>query len=123
MGHSVLIVDDSATMRKIIMRCLRQAGFDISCFHEADDGDKAMDLVDCVQLDLILSDINMPNMNGLDFLKAVSRASGSPPVIMITTEGSEDIVQEAMKQGASGYLRKPFTPEQMQQVIGPFLTE
>jgi two-component system chemotaxis response regulator CheY len=64
----------------------------------------------------------MPNMNGLDFVKAVKEKLGTPPpIVMITTEGSEEVVKEAMTRGAKGYLKKPFTPEKIQEVIGPFL--
>jgi two-component system chemotaxis response regulator CheY len=74
------------------------------------------------KFDLILSDVNMPNMNGLDFVKAVTAKLGTPPpIVMITTEGSEEVVKEAMSRGAKGYLKKPFTPEKIQEVIGPFL--
>jgi len=123
MGYSVLIVDDSATMRKIIMRGLRQAGLEIDQFHEAGNGAEGIALVDSTDLDLILSDINMPEMNGLEFLKAVRSRNAEPPVVMITTEGGEDAIAEAMANGANGYLRKPFTPDKIQQVIGPYLKD
>jgi two-component system chemotaxis response regulator CheY len=81
-----------------------------------------MKAVEGGKFDLILSDVNMPNMNGLDFVKAVKEKLGTPPpIVMITTEGSEEVVKEAMTRGAKGYLKKPFTPEKIQEVIGPFL--
>lgn len=122
MAKNILIVDDSATMRKIIMRGLRQAGIENADFKEAGDGLEGMAAVDAGSFDLILSDVNMPNMNGLDFVKAISaKMPVPPPIVMITTEGSEEIVKEAMSRGAKGYLRKPFTPEKIQEVIGPFV--
>jgi two-component system chemotaxis response regulator CheY len=122
MAKNILIVDDSATMRKIIMRGLRQAGIENADFKEAGDGVEGMAAVDAGSFDLILSDVNMPNMNGLDFVKAISaKMPVPPPIVMITTEGSEEIVKEAMSRGAKGYLRKPFTPEKIQEVIGPFV--
>lgn len=122
MAKNILIVDDSATMRKIIMRGLRQAGIDNADFKEAGDGVEGMKALDGCAFDLILSDVNMPNMNGLDFVKAVSaKMPTPPPIVMITTEGSEEVVREAMTRGAKGYLKKPFTPEKIQEVIGPFL--
>ncbi|MBZ0152639.1 MAG: response regulator [Planctomycetes bacterium] len=121
MGKNVLIVDDSATMRKIIMRGIRQAGIENADFKEAGDGVEGLKACEGVKFDLILSDVNMPNMNGLDFVKAVSDKGNAPPIVMITTEGSEDVVKEAMSRGAKGYLKKPFTPEKIQEVIGPFL--
>jgi two-component system chemotaxis response regulator CheY len=123
MGYNVLIVDDSATMRKIVMRGLRQAGFDIGDCKEAGDGVEGLAALQGSKVDLILSDVNMPNMNGLDFVKAVSEklAAAAPPIVMITTEGSEEVIKEAMSRGAKGYLKKPFTPDKIQEVIGPFL--
>ena len=89
---------------------------------KAGDGVEGMQAVDAGAFDLILSDVNMPNMNGLDFVKAVATKLGTPPpIVMITTEGSEEVVKEAMNRGAKGYLKKPFTPEKIQEVIGPFL--
>ena len=122
MTKNILIVDDSATMRKIIMRGLRQAGIEHAEFKEAGDGVEGMKAVEANTFDLILSDVNMPNMNGLDFVKAVTaKMPTPPPIVMITTEGSEEIVKEAISRGAKGYLRKPFTPEKIQEVIGPLL--
>ena len=122
MAKNVLIVDDSATMRKIIMRGIRQAGIEVADFKEASDGVEGMKAVEAGKFDLILSDVNMPNMNGLDFIKAVTQKLGTPPpIVMITTEGSEEIVKEALSRGAKGYLKKPFTPEKIQEVLGPLL--
>ncbi|MFN9705216.1 MAG: response regulator [Planctomycetota bacterium] len=122
MAKNILIVDDSATMRKIIMRGIRQAGIDNAEFKEAGDGVEGLQAIAAGAFDLILSDVNMPNMNGLDFVKAVTeKLATPPPIVMITTEGSEEIVREAMHRGATGYLRKPFTPEKIQEVIGPVL--
>lgn len=122
MTKNVLIVDDSATMRKIIMRGIRQAGIDNAEFQEAGDGVEGLKAVEGTKFDLILSDVNMPNMNGLDFVKEVcTKLDSPPPIVMITTEGSEEVVSEAMSRGAKGYLKKPFTPDNIQDVIGPLL--
>ncbi len=119
---NILIVDDSGTMRKIIMRGIRQAGFKVDNFVEAGDGVQGLSALEGNSVDLILSDVNMPNMNGLEFLAAVREKYGpSTPVVMITTEGSNDVVNEARTKGANGYLKKPFTPEQVQTVLGPFI--
>jgi two-component system chemotaxis response regulator CheY len=122
MTKNVLIVDDSATMRKIIMRGIRQAGIDNAEFEEAGDGVEGMQAVEGGQFDLILSDVNMPNMNGLDFVREVTgKLENPPPIVMISTEGSEEVISEAMSRGANGYLKKPFTPEKIQEVLGPLL--
>ena len=109
-------------MRKIIMRGLRQAGLDVSEFSEAADGVEGLAALEGKKFDLILSDVNMPNMNGLDFVKNVTeKYPDAPPIVMITTEGSEEVVSEAMSRGAKGYLKKPFTADKIKEVIGPFL--
>lgn len=119
----ILIVDDSSVMRKIVERALRQAGLDIGEVVEAANGAEALAEVQKGSLDLILSDINMPVMDGLEFLKSMAgvEAAKGVPVVMITTEGSEARVVEALSAGAKGYLRKPFTPEQVKERVTPLL--
>ena len=118
-----LIVDDSSVMRKIVERSLRQAGLDLLSVHEAGNGADALRLLDENPVDLILSDINMPVMDGLEFvrhLQTVEKLRGIP-VVMITTEGSESNVVQALSFGARGYIRKPFTPDQVKERILPVL--
>src|ERR1700723_1314996 len=118
-----LIVDDSSVMRKIVERSLRQAGLSLSQVLEAGNGAEALAAVQNNQVDLILCDINMPVMDGLEFVKQLSgvdKAKGVP-VIMITTEGSEAHVVQALSCGARGYIRKPFTPEQVKEQLLPVL--
>ena len=115
----VLIVDDSTVMRKIVERSLRQAGLDIAEVLEASNGVEALAEVRKGNLDLILSDINMPSMDGIEFLRALAglEEGKGVPVIMITTEGSEARVVEALSVGARGYIRKPFTSEQVKERV------
>jgi two-component system, chemotaxis family, chemotaxis protein CheY len=118
-----LIVDDSSVMRKIVERSLRQAGLGISEVIEAANGAEALAAVQSHKLDLILCDINMPVMDGLEFVKqlsAIENAKGVP-VVMITTEGSEGHVVQALSAGARGYIRKPFTPDQVKEHVLPVL--
>jgi two-component system chemotaxis response regulator CheY len=120
----VLIVDDSSVMRKIVERSLRQAGLSISQVLEAGNGAEALATVKNNKVDLILCDINMPVMDGLEFVKllpGVDNAKGVP-VVMITTEGSEGHVVQALSAGARGYIRKPFTPDQVKEHVLPVLT-
>jgi two-component system chemotaxis response regulator CheY len=118
-----LIVDDSSVMRKIVERCLRQAGVELSQVLEASNGAEALALVNSNQFDLILSDINMPVMDGLEFVRNMQAIENSKdtPIVMITTEGGEKHVVEALSLGAKGYIRKPFTPEQVKEHVLPVL--
>lgn len=119
MPMNVLIVDDSSTMRKIVRRTLGQAGINADNILEAGDGSEALSMVSNHSVDLILCDINMPNMNGLEFLdKLVNlEPAKSIPVVMITTEGCENVVETAKTKGAKGFIKKPFTSEQAEQII------
>jgi len=124
MGRSVLIIDDSSTMRKIVNRSLRQAGLEFETVLEAGDGQAALDILANQKPDIILSDINMPTMDGLEFLKrkAADPSIKNIPVVMITTEGgSADMVEQSRSLGASGCVKKPFTPDQVNEIIGPLL--
>lgn len=116
---SALIVDDSSVMRKIVERLLRQAGLDLAQVYEAANGVEALSVLKESKVDLILCDINMPVMNGLEFIKQLPEVENGKgvPVVMITTEGSESHVVEALSCGAKGYIRKPFTPEQVKENV------
>jgi two-component system chemotaxis response regulator CheY len=118
-----LIVDDSSVMRKIVERCLRQAGLDLKQVFEAGNGAEAITALNANPVDLILCDINMPVMDGIEFVKqlaGIPNAKGVP-VVMITTEGSEAHVVQAISCGAKGYIRKPFTAEQVKEHVLPVL--
>ncbi|SRR5581483_3975814 len=122
-GIRALIVDDSSVMRKIVERSLRQAGVEMSGVFEAGNGAEALAVLADNKVDLILCDINMPVMDGLEMVKqlpAVPNAKGVP-VVMITTEGSESHVVQALSAGARGYIRKPFTAEQVKEHVLPLL--
>jgi two-component system chemotaxis response regulator CheY len=120
---AALIVDDSSVMRKIVERALRQAGLPLSKVHEASSGVEALDLLKNERVQLILSDINMPTMDGLEFLRQLRAQELAPevPVVMITTESSEEHVKSAIIAGAQGYIRKPFTAEQVKDRVLPLL--
>jgi two-component system chemotaxis response regulator CheY len=119
MDLNVLIVDDSAAIRKILVRVLSQTDLPIKQVHEASDGSEALQIVAAHDVSLILSDINMPNVDGLELL---TQLRASPKwkdlsVVMITTEGSQAKVLEAVQLGAKGYVRKPFTAEQIKEKV------
>lgn len=117
----ILIVDDSSTMRKIVLRTLRQAGYESAEVLEAGDGVEGLSVLDGGSVDLIFSDVNMPNMNGLDFVSKVRERCASTPIVMVTTEGGEGAIEDAMKRGANGYVVKPFTPEKLGEVLSAVL--
>jgi two-component system, chemotaxis family, chemotaxis protein CheY len=120
---TVLIVDDSSVMRKIVERSLREAGLEIGQVLEAGNGLEALAVLNQQKVNLVLCDINMPAMDGLEFVKqlpSVENARGVP-VVMITTEGSKGQVVQALSAGAGGYVRKPFTADQVKEHILPVL--
>ena len=122
MSIRTMIVDDSSVMRKIVERSLRQAGLDISEVLEAGNGAEALGILQNKSVDLILSDINMPVMDGLTFIDNIRANEGwnSMPIIVITTEGAEAMAKDAIKKGANNLIKKPFTPEQIKEKLAPY---
>jgi two-component system chemotaxis response regulator CheY len=120
----VLIVDDSAAIRKILQRVLRQAEVPLGEVYEAGDGLEALKTLDSKRVDLVLADINMPNMDGLQLLSQLKTTEKwkHVPVVMVTTEGGESKVMSAAKLGAAGYVRKPFSAEQLRQTLDGIFT-
>ncbi len=122
--NKLLIVDDSSTMRKIIMRVLRQAEIPVETILEAGNGIEALEQITShPDINLILSDVNMPEMNGIDLVKKVreSKSSDDLPIIMVTTEGGDGMREQAMAGGANGYVCKPFTPETFSEALLPYV--
>ena len=119
-----LIVDDSSVMRKIVERSLRQAGLELLVVHEAGTGAEGLDVLSAHTVDLILTDINMPSMDGLEFVRQIRarKLASGVPVVMITTESSEEHVKQAIQAGARGYIRKPFTAEQVKERVLPLVS-
>ena len=120
---TALIVDDSSVMRKIVERSLRQAGIELEKVVEASNGAEALAAVQSNKIELILCDINMPVMDGLEFVRqaATIESAKGIPIVMITTEGSETHVVQALTAGARGYIRKPFTSDQVKEHVLPVL--
>lgn len=123
-----LIIDDSAVMRKVIERALKQAGLEFTEVLQASNGEEALealrkDGVGPQKIGLIISDINMPIMDGLQFLEARrdQKLALGVPVVMITTEGSEPFVLRAIAAGAQGYICKPFTADQVKTRVVPLV--
>ena len=119
MALDVLIVDDSAAIRKILHRVLVQAEVPLGKVHEASDGNEALEKLKGEKVGLILSDINMPNMDGIEFLTRIKadEAHKHVPILMVTTEGSQGKVMQALELGAAGYVKKPFTADQIKEKL------
>ena len=119
MELDVLVVDDSAAIRKILQRVLRQTGMSIRNIYEAGDGQEALQVLNSQPISLVLTDINMPKMDGIQLLAAIKGVPGwsGMPVVMVTTEGGEAKVGEAVRLGAAGYVRKPFTADQIKEKL------
>jgi two-component system, chemotaxis family, chemotaxis protein CheY len=124
----VLIVDDSAMMRKVVERALRLAGVDLTEVIQANNGAEALAMLresasSNSAFDLIMSDINMPVMDGLEFIEQRKKEGLAPgvPAVMITTEGSTPNVMRALAAGAKGYICKPFTTDQIKACVMPLL--
>ena len=119
----ILVVDDSSTMRRIIGNVIMQLGFNKEDYDEAEDGVKAWKMLNEGQYDVILTDWNMPNMNGLELVKKI-RAEGShikTPIIMITTEGGRGEVISALRAGVNNYIVKPFPAETLKEKLDTVL--
>jgi two-component system chemotaxis response regulator CheY len=111
----VLLVDDSATMRTIQKRCLNKLGIDTIA--EAEDGQQALQLFEQGGFDVVLTDWNMPNMDGLSLLKEIRKRDRDVPVVMITTEAERARVLAAIEAGVTDYLVKPFTPDTLREKL------
>lgn len=119
MAYNILIVDDSTPMRAVIKKVVKASGFNVGQFFEAMDGHDALKVLHHEWIDLVLTDYNMPHMNGLELVEKMNNDEDlkSIPAIMITTEGSRERIQEFMAKGVVDYIKKPFTPEQIKQKL------
>ena len=120
---NVLVTDDSQIVRQVIIKTLSVAGVDTNEIYQAGDGKEALALLDEKQIDLVISDLNMPVMNGIEMFERMQKneATKKIPVIVVTTEGSQTRIDELKAQGIKGYIRKPFTPEQIREVVDEVL--
>ena len=113
----ILAVDDSKTMRNMISFTLNGAGYNVT---EAVDGQEALGIAEGSDFDLIITDINMPNMDGITLLKALRKLAkfSSTPILILTTEGGDDKKNEGRSAGATGWIVKPFDPDKLLKVVG-----
>jgi two-component system, chemotaxis family, chemotaxis protein CheY len=125
MAYNILIVDDSPPMRAVIKKTIRVSGFNVGRVFEASNGREALEILRREWMDLVLSDYNMPEMNGLDLLSEMKEDEllRSVPVVMVTTEGSRERVELFEQMGVSGYIQKPFTPEEVRSKLDCIMGE
>jgi len=123
MAKSLMIVDDSATMRKIIIRTVRMSGLDFKRTEEAGNGVEALEKLNATPVDIMLVDINMPEMCGIELVKKVRElpACKKTKIIMVSTESSQEVIEAVMSDGADGFISKPFTPEKFHEKLSPLV--
>lgn len=119
MAFNILVADDSGTMRAVIKKTVEMSGVPVGQFFDAENGQDALGILENNWIDVILSDINMPVMGGMELLQEVSRNEDFRriPLIFITTESSEARMDEARRLGVAGYVKKPFMPETIKKML------
>jgi two-component system chemotaxis response regulator CheY len=119
MGYNILIVDDSGTMRKIISRTIMLTGLPVDEMFNAEHGRQALDLMKQKDVSLVITDINMPVMDGITMLEkmAEDEVMKKLPVVIISTEGSETKLERLSGKGVKAFIRKPFTPEKVRDTL------
>ena len=117
--RKVMVVDDSQVMRQIIKNNLKQLGFELENLLDAEDGEDALQKINQSEMDLVISDWNMPKMTGIDFLKAIraDEALKELPFLMVTSEADKGKIKEAVKAGVNQYIVKPFNTSQLEEKI------
>lgn len=123
MAFNVLVVDDSLSMRAIIKKIIGMSGFDVGEIAEAGNGLEALDKLEDFWADVVLTDIHMPEMDGVELLEKIKSnpMTEELPVIMITTESRDEVVSGALEKGAAGYIKKPFRPEDIKALLNDIL--
>ena len=125
MAFNILVVDDSMPMRKVIKKTIKASGFGMAEYEEAGDGIEALKVLKEKWVDIVVTDFNMPNMNGLELVTEMKKDEvlKTIPVLVITTEGSKSRVEEFEEKGVAGYIKKPFTPEEIRAKLHEILGE
>lgn len=118
---NILVIDDSATMRMIVTKSLRQAGFESATVIEANGAKEGLQKLAAGGIDLVLCDVNMPEITGIELVKVVKTKMPNLPVVMITTESSAEMKQKMIEAGANGIITKPFPPEEMTKILSPLV--
>jgi two-component system chemotaxis response regulator CheY len=116
MGKTVMVIDDSKSMRQLVSQTLTNAGYSVI---EARDGLDALKHLESARVHVMVCDVNMPNMDGLTFVRRVKQLDQHKftPIVMLTTEGADALIQQGKAAGAKGWMVKPFKPEQLLSII------
>jgi len=119
MAYNILIVDDSQTMRAVLVKTIDMAGIEIGKIFEAANGKEALELLEKEWVDIVFADINMPIMNGIEMVEKMETLGymDSTPVVVISTEGSKTRLDSMRQKGVRGFLRKPISPELFKNVV------
>jgi two-component system chemotaxis response regulator CheY len=119
MSYNILVADDSATVRAMVAKTLGMAKIPLHELHQAKNGSEALAILAGHWIDLVLTDINMPEMDGMELVRRMSEDEvlSRVPVVVVSTEGSETRIEELRRHGIRGYIRKPFTPEEIKAVV------
>lgn len=125
MAFNILVVDDSATVRAVVAKTLQIAGVDVNELFEAANGKEALDILGEQWIDLVFADINMPVMTGIEMIEKMCEDGlmKTVPVVMVSTEGSAARIEQLKSKGVKAYIRKPFTPELLRQVVDDLMGE
>ncbi|MFP4458834.1 MAG: response regulator [Candidatus Zixiibacteriota bacterium] len=123
MAYNILVVDDSATTRAVILKTIKIAGVETNEVYQASNGKEALDILNDNWIDIIFSDINMPVMGGVEMIEKMYNDGilKTIPVIIVSTEGNATRIEQLKSRGVKAYLRKPFTPESIKDVIDDIL--
>jgi len=125
MSYSILVVDDSEIIRQAIKKSISMSGLDIGHLHEAGNGVEALKLLADQWVDIVLTDINMPEMTGVELVQRMRQDNvlSQIPVVVVSTERSITRIQELEQQGIKGYIKKPFRPEDLRDTISRLLEQ
>lgn len=125
MAYNILIIDDSSVTRNVMARTIRMCGVDVGAIYFAENGQQGLEQLEKVWADMVFCDINMPVMNGLEFVKELRTKEEwkDLAVVIVSTEGSRTRIEELEAAGIRGYIRKPFTAEQVAEMINKVLGE
>ena len=124
MSLKVLVVDDSKSMRAVVKKTLSAAGFDVAECLESANGKEALEVLRQRDIDVVLCDLHMPEMDGLELLQVLQNEGRVPPCfILVTTEGRKERLRQALALGARGYVIKPFQPEALRKILSLFMGE